>query len=190
MDYLNSISAPQKQNTLNPVALWLLIGGVIAAVVVIFLMIMSSAGGPKSQLRTFAVEITDLQTVSSEAQEQIQSSELRSLNSSLTITLTNANRDIADILTAENIDLEKDSNEKAAVESETEELKSTLEDARFNAVYDRTYSSEIAFYLKNLRTQMSDMYNGSSSDELKEYLEKVDSDIEPLANDFASFKAS
>lgn len=193
-DYLNSIAAPTAVKTLNPIVLWGLIAGALVLVVVAFFAI-SSAGGsstPSGSLSSVAAQMNSLQDVTKSAQGNLQSSELRTINSGLTLALTNANRDLADPLKQRGISLKDKKKNKtvAAVAAETDELKKRLEDARLNAVYDRTYAREMTFALKSLRSDMAALYKASNSKSLKETLVSADDNLLPLTEEFSSFNAS
>ena len=82
------------------------------------------------------------QTIASDTQKNLKSGALRSTNSNLAIFLTNANRDIAAPLSANGIDIKKLDSSVVAAEK-GDELKQTFEDARLNAVLDRTYAREM-----------------------------------------------
>jgi hypothetical protein len=75
------------------------------------------------------------------------------------------------------------------VASQTAGLTSRLEDARLNAVYDRTYAREIAFYLKSLHTDMSKLYASTSSGSLKDVLKTTDTNLSPITEEFSNFNA-
>lgn len=191
-DYLNQIAAPAPVKTLNPMVLWGLIGGLLVLVVLVIVFVSSaSGGGSTTSLTGVAAKIDSLKTVSESAQKNIQSGELRSLNSNLTLALTNADRDLADQLKAKKIKLtDKKNSTVAKVNSDIEALNGRLEDARLNAVYDRTYAREMTYALKTLHNDMGILYKSSGSTKLKTVLNTTDNNIEPLVDGFSSFNAS
>lgn len=190
-DYLNQIAAPAPVKKLNPLFLWGLIGGllVLAIVAVVAIGAMSGTGTSSSSLTAVASKLENLKKVSESAQKNIQSGELRSLNSSLTLVLTNANRDMAEPLKAKDIKLKDEKKKESVVRitKEFEELDTRLEDARLNAVYDRTYAREMTFALKTLHSDMSVLYKNTRSNSLKEVLDTTDTNIAPLLDEFESF---
>ena len=137
IDYLNQISpqAPRKQ----PNKLFAIIGIGVILLILVFVIIgfaqLSSA--PSNKLQTLAARLTTLQSVAEKSQANIKSNQLRGTNSSLTLYLTNANRDIVAPLASNNVDIKKLDKEIVAKEKGTK-LSSTLEDARLNALFDRT----------------------------------------------------
>ena len=75
------------------------------------------------------------------------------------------------------------------ITKEFEALDGRLEDARLNAVYDRTYAREMTFALKTLHSDMSILYKSTRSKPLKEVLNTTDTNIEPLLDEFQSFNS-
>jgi len=192
-DYLNQIATPAPVKTLNPMVLWGLIGGLLVLVilVVVFVSSAASGGNSSSSLAGVAAKINNLKTVSEKAQKNIQSGELRSLNGNLTLVLTNADRDMAEPLKAKKIKLtDKKNSTVASVSSDFEALNTRLEDARLNAVYDRTYAREMTYALKTLHNDMGLLYKSSSNTNLKTILNKTDTNLEPLLESFSRFNAS
>jgi hypothetical protein len=191
-DYLNQIAAPPQVKTLNPMVLWGLIGGLLVLAIVVVLGISSASGGPSpSSLASIAANFDSLKTLSEDAQENIQSSELRTLNSSLTLSLTNTNRDLTEPLAKQDINLKDKKNQTvSSVAKEYEELAGRLEDARLNAVYDRTYAREITYVIKTLRSDMAVLYKKSRSNDLKTALETADKNLKPIVEGFGTFNAS
>ncbi len=177
---------------MNPMVLWGLIGGLLVLVILVVVFVSSAAGGGSmSSLAGVAAKINNLKTVSEAAQKNIQSGELRSLNGNLTLVLTNADRDLAEPLKAKKIKLtDKKNNVIAKVTSDFEALGTRLEDARLNAVYDRTYAREMTYALKTLHNDMGQLYKSSSSSELKNILNTTDTNLEPLVDSFSRFNAS
>lgn len=186
LDYLNSIAPAPQKKTLNPLMLWGLIGGAVLFVIIVFMALSSLGGNSKTTLTTFAAKLQSLQTVTTTAQDSLQTSELRSLNSSLNLVLTNANRDLATILTDSNIKLDAKNKQVQEVATETIALTNKLEDARLNGVYDRTYTREIIYYLKSLHSQMNILYSSARSDSLKKFLKDTNDSLQPLQESFSA----
>lgn len=191
-NYLDQIAAPAPVKTLNPFVLWALIAGAIVLVVAVFLGINAASGGPSSSsVGSVGATLASLKVAADDAQKTIQSSELRTLNSSLALSLTNTNRDLEPVLEAQDIDVKDKKNASvAAVLTTFESLDRRLEDARLNGVYDRTYAREMTFTLKTLRSDMSVLYKSSRSNSLRSTLEKTDKNLAPLVEEFETFNAS
>ncbi len=185
-DYLDQISAPVQTKTVSPFILWGGIGGLLLLIIIVVMAIGSGSGNTTSSLTSVAARFDTLQGVSEDAQENLQNSELRTLNSSLTLTLTNSNRDLAGPLKDEEIDLKEKKNKSlTAVATEFEELGARLEDARLNAVYDRTYAREMAYQLKTLQTDMAELYTSTRSKSLKTVLQTANTNLKPLTEGFS-----
>lgn len=190
-NYLDTIAAQPQVKTMNPMLLWVMIGGVLAFAAVVMMFALSAGGGSADKIARFGARMSSLQTTSTESQEKIKSSSLRTLNSSLTLVLTNANRDLKEPFTALDIKIDNEKERTVAtVAAETEELNQRLEDARLNSIFDRTYAREISFYLKSLRTEMRGIYSSTKNDELKEVLETTDANLSPLLTGFSDFNGS
>lgn len=189
IDYLNQISAKPVQKTVNSKLVFVLIGGVILLAIIALFALMSGGNGPTQKMQTLAARLQTLQKVSSTAQKSIKSGELRGTNSSLTIFLTNATRDMVDPLSKSGVDIKKlDKNIVTKENGET--LSKKLEDARLNAVFDRTYSREMTYQLETVAALMTDIYTSSKSKALKDYLLKTDEGLQPLKKQLAEFNAT
>lgn len=191
VDYLNQISTqPPKSGMSNKRFLMFIGGAVVLILIAVILMIATSGStGPKEKMQTLAARLASLQTVASEAQDNIKSGELRSTNSNLTIFLTNTNRDIAAPLASSGVDVTKLDEEIVAQES-GEELSATLEDARLNAVFDRTYAREMSYQLDTLRVLMQEIYNSTNNAEFKTFLENTNTNLQSLREQFSDFNAA
>ncbi|HRF28017.1 MAG TPA: hypothetical protein PL051_00020 [Candidatus Saccharibacteria bacterium] len=189
IDYLNKIATPAPQKTASPWLIWVLIGGVLVAITALVLFIFSLSGKSTESLKSFDERIIVLQDTSKSASKIIQNSQLRSTNSNLAIILTNSKRDLQESLDAKKIKVEE-KKLSSEVTKESEKLASTLEDARLNAVYDRTYAREMAYYIKKLRLQMEGLYNGTNDKTLRSTLEDIDSSIAPIGESFSKYNAS
>lgn len=191
IEYLNSIAPQTKVKTVNPFILW---GLIVAAVVIVILVVIGLAGGgnsPTKQLTVVGASTSNLKDLSEDASKDIQSTELRSINSSLTIVLTNANRDLAPFLKSEDINLKNTKKNKTlgAVVAGYTKVSERLEDARLNGVYDRTYVREVSFLLKTLHADMEELFNSSRSKSLKTALESNDNNLAPLLESLEAFQA-
>lgn len=190
IDYLNEIAPNSKKPGLsNKLFLMIVGGGLLIAIIVGIIAFSGGGGGPKEQMQTLAARLTMLQTISDDSQKTIKSGALRSTNSNLSIFLTNANRDIAEPLLNNGVDVKK--LDKALVAKESgEELKKTLEDARLNAVFDRTYAREMTYQLDTVAALMQQIYTSTNSKSLKEFLLNTDKNLQPIKKQLAEFNAA
>lgn len=189
IDYLNQIAPEQKRPGLsNKLFLMVAGGGLLLAIIVGIIVLSGSGSGPTQKIQTLTARLITLQMISNKSQKNIKSSQLRSTNSSLAIFLTNANRDIVDPLAKNNIDIKKLDKKIVARETGTE-LAEKLENARLNAVYDRTYAREMAYQLDTVAALMKDIYTNSGSKSLKAFLVTTDNNLQPLKKQFNEFNA-
>lgn len=169
----------------------LLIGSAIllAIAIAVTLLIVISATSNKGTLQHLAARLQSTETIVSGAQSKIKSTQLRALNSNLKIYLTNTNRDIVDPLSKQNVDVNKI--DKSITSSETgKDVTDRLEDARLNAVYDRTYAREIAYRLETILALMHQIDDSTSSKSLKSFLDGAITNLEPSQKSFEDFNAT
>lgn len=187
IDYLNQIAPqPQKKGIKDRFFFFIIGGGLLLAVIALIVIFAAGASGPKQDMQTLAARMATLQTISSDTQRNLKSSDLRSTNSNLTIFLANANRDITAPLSANGIDVKKIDDTITAAEK-GEKLTQTLEDARLNAILDRTYAREMTYQLQTVAALVKEIYGSTNSKTLKSYLEKTDADLQPIIRQFSDF---
>jgi len=192
VDYLNQIApqAPKRPMFTFGIKQLLMIGAALVILVIILAVVVGSiTGGKKEPLERLSTRLTATQSVVSAAQPNLKSSELRSLNSNLNLYMTNTNRDIAEPLKAAGITTKNLSKSIVASESTTA-LSARLEDARLNAVFDRTYAREMAYQLGTLMTLMNQTYKTTSSTSLKTFLKTAYDNLKPTQESFANFNAA
>ncbi len=186
-DYLNQIAPQQKKPMLNNKLVYGLIGGVVLLAIIVVLIISSSgSAGPTQKMQTLAARLLTLQTISNDSQKTIKSGALRGINSNLTIFLTNTNRDIVSPLAKSGVDVIK-IDKSITLKEDGSALKQRLEDARLNAIYDRTYVREINYQLDTVATLMQDIYNSTGNTSLKAFLLATDTNLQPIKKQFAEF---
>jgi len=188
-DYLNQIApqAPKKSVFTFGIKQLLIIGAALVLLVIILSVVVGAlTGGKKEPLERLSARLTATQAIVTAAKPNLKSSELRSLNSNLDLYLTDTNREITAPLLSAGIDIKKLSKNIVASES-TADLSTRLEDARLNAVFDRTYAREMAYQLGTLITLMSQTYNSTSNAELKTFLKSAYDNLKPTQESFANF---
>jgi hypothetical protein len=189
IDYLNQISSQPTRPAMNNKLVFALIGGFILLIIIAFIALSSGGSGPAQKMQTLTARLTTLQKISSDAQKNIKNGELRGTNSGLTIYLTNTNRDLVEPFAKSGVDIKKLDKKIVAKES-GEALSKKLEDARLNAVFDRTYSREMNYQLETVAVLMKDIYSSSKSKSLKDFLLKTDQGLQPLKKQLADFNAA
>ncbi|MDB5161951.1 MAG: hypothetical protein JWM52_459 [Candidatus Saccharibacteria bacterium] len=191
-DYLNQIApqAPKKDLfKIGPKLILLVIGVLILLVAIMSFAFNTANTAKKKPLETLSARLTTTETIATAAQSNLKSSELRSLNSNLKIYLTNTNRDVAAPLLAAGVDVKKLSKTITTAEA-PDAINARLEDARLNAIYDRTYAREMAYQLDTLITLMKQIYKSTSSTKLKEFLQATFDSLEPTQKSFEDFNAA
>lgn len=173
----------------NKLFFMLIGGGLLVAIIVGVLALTSGSSGPTQKMQTLSARMATLQTISSDSQKNIKSGALRSTNSTLNIFLTNANRDIAEPLSKNGVDVKK-IDKSIQTKENGEALKAELEDARLNAIFDRVYAREMSYQLETIAALMKEIYTSTGSKSLKEFLENTDSNLQPIKQQLADFNAA
>lgn len=192
VDYLNQIApqSPKKSPFSFGIKQVLVIGAALIVLVIILSLVVNAfATGQKEPLEQLSARLTATEKVAVDAQANLKSSKLRSLNSNLKLYLTNTNRDIGTPLLAAGVNIKKLS-EKVVVAESTKALEGRLVDARLNGVFDRTYAREMTFQLGTIMTLLSETYNASSSPTLRTFLKSAYDNLEPTQESFANFSAT
>lgn len=190
IDYLNQIAPQAPKSRFDPKFRLIAIVLAVATLVTIILVIISGlAGGSKNDLQQLAARLATTEKLATDAQKNLKSSELRSLNGSLKILLTNTNRDIAEPLKLNGIAADK--LDKAIIAKEDgAKIIATLEDARLNTTYDRTYAREMSYQLETIVLQMKELHASTSSQSLKSFLDTSYKNIQPIQKQFSELNAA
>lgn len=189
IDYLNQIAPDEKKPGMNNKLFLMILGGALLVSAILVVVLASSSASVPSSVQTLALRLETIQEIAKDSQKTIKSSELRGLNSNLEIYLTNANRDFAEPLAKNNIDLKKIDKDIIAKEN-GDKLIAKLDDARLNATFDRTYASEISYQLDTISVLMEKSYKATSSTSLKEFLDGSNKDLQSLRKQFSEFNAA
>jgi len=192
IDYLDSISSVPKKpagGVSDKLFFGIIIGAVLTILLVVILVLVNSGPNSKEEFSRLSVRLENLQEISDDAKKKITSSSLRATNVNLSLALTNANRDIKEPLTSLDIEPKKISS-KITEEENTEELVKTLEDARLNGFFDRTYSREITYELETLIVLIEQLETITKNDERKEFLSTLKNNLDPLQDQFSNFSAA
>lgn len=185
VDYLNEISGPQPTSRFPKNFRLLAIVGIIMIIlsfVIIVFGILNSKDEPTPT--DLAVRLKTLETVSRDTQENLSSGDLRSLNTNLTLALSNSSREMNAFLG------EKGANaiDKAAKENpDTARLTKTFTDADLNAVISRTYPREMAYELNVTLLLLKSLYDETENAKFKDYLSSTYDDLEPIYKQLSKF---
>jgi hypothetical protein len=190
IDYLNQIApAPQKKGLSNKLFLVVAGGGLLLAIIVGIMALSSGGSGPTQKMQTFAARVQTLEKITTLAQRNIKSNDLRASNSNLSIFLANTDQGMVSPLEKNGVSITK--LDKTIVAAENgDALTAKLEDARLNAVFDRTYSREMSYQLTALETLMKSIYSGTKSKSLKDFLQTTDDSLVPIKKQFDTFNAT
>lgn len=190
IDYLNQIAPqPQKARLPDKKFLFLIGGGVLFIMIIGFFALSSGGTTPKQEMETLAARMTTLQTISNKAQINIKSGSLRGTNSNLTIFLSNANHDMVAPLKTNGVDTTRI--DPAITKAENgEALSAKLEDARLNAVFDRTYAREMSYQLETVEALMKSIYAKTTSKSLKTFLESTNTNLQSIKQQLYDFNAA
>ena len=186
--YLDQIAAQPTQATMKPWVLWSLIGGVILLVIIVGMMVMS-AGGPSQtdRLKSFIYRVNALQKLADDNAKNIQDSKLLAENAQMSSILTGVSQQSATPLANNGIKKLPEEPKNSPVAAEYAKLATTLDNARLNVVFDRTYSREVTYQLRTLRADITILLKHSRSTSLTTYLKASDANLKPLETEFADF---
>lgn len=187
IDYLNQIAPQAPKKGLSPKLriIVLALGGV--TLLTIILMIIAGLNAPRTDdAQHLAARLQSTQKIVDAAQSNLHSSQLRSLNVNLNIYLSNANRDIAAPLKNNGINPAK-LNKSIVARENGATITATLDDARLNAVYDRTYAREMTYQLETTMVLMQQIYRSTKSTSLKTFLQTEYDNLTPIQKGFAEF---
>jgi hypothetical protein len=187
-DYLDQIAtqSSKSQSLKNP----LVIAAVVAVVLILVVSVLGIlASGRSKDTDTLAARLVNTKTIVDDATSKIKDSQLKAINSTFNLYLTNTIRDITPILEAEGTKITKLDAKVLSLES-TSTLEQTLEDARLNAIFDRVYAREMAFRLDTTLTLMKKIYSQTSKNSLKTYLSEAYENLEPIQAQYDGFNSA
>jgi hypothetical protein len=191
IDYLNSIApTPKKKIEIKgPMKLIVGAGGALLLVIIISILVSIFSQSDTTQLEQLAARLQATATIASTAQNNIQDSNLQSLNVTLQLYLTNTNRTIVSPLAEQNIDT-TNLDPKIIAEENGSAMSAKLEDARLNAVFDNSYADNMSYQLSTIINLMQQIYNTSSNKDLKSFLSTSYTNLTPIQKQFANFNST
>ena len=189
IDYLNQI-APQSHKQAPKWQRFAILGVIIVGIIILLMGVVAILGGSRpAKLPTMAARPQPMQKIVDTAQPQIKANTLRVTNSNLSLYLADANRDMVAPLKTNNVDPAK--LDKAVLKKEDgSTLAATLEDARLNAIYDRTYAREMNYQLTTFLLLMKDIRASSSSRSLDTFIDATSANLKTSQQQFASYSDS
>lgn len=171
-DYLNQIAPQPQQPGVNNRLLFIIIG--IAVLVIGLFGFLMLASSPKTaDLQALGTKVIGLQEIAESAQENIKGSDLRSVNSSFVLYLSNTDRELQKVMTANGTKFDK-----KATDDTLTKMTETLEEARVSDLFDRTYADELRDQLTRIDILINSAYKKTSSKSAKTFLEAASKDLE------------
>jgi hypothetical protein len=194
VDYLNQIAPHTPKRRLPSFRpgprLFAIIGAaLIILIIIISIVVNSVTTAQRAPLQHLAARLASTTTVVANAQSNIKSSDLRSLNSNLGIYLANTNRDIAAPLLSAGVNISNIPDSVTKAESSTA-LTARLEDDRLNAVYDNQYAVEMAYQLDTILNLMQQIKESTGNAQLKNFLASAYTNLQPTQKAFADYNAA
>ncbi len=191
LDYLNQISpTATRRSPLNSKLAFFIIIGIVAVIVVTIVAIVVNAtnASQKDPRARLVVVLNSTEEIANESSSKLKSSQLRSLNSSLKLYVTNTERDMPTYLTKANIDPKK--LPQAIVQAEANNgMAERLENGRLNAKYDSTYAREMGYQTATILSLLQQLYSQSNSTSTKEFLSNAYDNLQPTQKALADFSA-
>jgi predicted outer membrane protein len=191
-NYLDEIApqAVKRSFVIGKTRLIILIGILAVIVLCILVAVANQIGASRTQpWERLTARLTTTSKIADSSEGKIKNSQLRSINSSVKISLTNTQRDLVKPLTTIGIKSEK-LNPSIVRSESSEKMLARLEDARLNAKYDSTYAREMSFQLANLLTLLQQLYSSSSNVANKSFLQTTYNNFAPVQKSLAEFSAS
>ncbi|MDN5819114.1 MAG: hypothetical protein L0H36_01390 [bacterium] len=189
VDYLNEI-APKKAAAKLGMKLKIFMAAAIGLVLLIVVLsfAMSGRGLDASSPQLLAAKLDSLSKIVKKSQQNLQTNTIRSNNSDLQLVLSNTTQSITAPLESHGVKMQKlDKNYVKAVAAKDATLEQRLEDARLNAIFDETYSREMAYEIKTLMVQMQSIYTKTSDKALAAALAESFKNLGPIQEVFAKY---
>lgn len=190
IDYLNQIAPKAPKKPLNNRILILAAGGGILLILIVGILSLLGGGStPTTNMETLSARLTTLTKITTDSQKNIKSNQLNGINSNLNIFLTNADHDIITPLKNNGIDPANIDKTITAAENGSA-LTAKLDDARLNAVFDRTYAHEMSYQLATVHALMQSIYNATKSGSMKSFLQTSDTNLSTIKKQLDDFYAT
>lgn len=191
LDYLNQIapSVPQRRMFNSRPFLFILIGVIAIVVVIVISVVMNNISASKKDPWTqFVVKLDATEAVVNDSTAKLKSSQMRSVNSTLRLYITNTKRDLPTYLTAANVDTKKLTPSIVAAEKNSG-MTERLETGRLNAKYDSTYAREMSYQTHSLLSLLQKLYTQSNSQSAKAFLKTAYDNLAPTQKTLSEFNA-
>lgn len=204
-EYLNQISQsnrPTKRSFMKPkgglktsMVVKLVAGGIVLFFLLMaFGSMLGNLGNKSSELtKQVYVRTTNLNQVVTTFNRDLKSSQLRAIGTSLATVLTNTSNQLSAYLVKDGKDKNALIPDTKTTESEaalTDELNTTLTNAKLNGVLDRFYDNQIGLQVSLLMAQVSELNARTKDSELKQILLPFYSSLSTIHQSFESFESN
>ena len=187
IDYLNQI-APTQQKPVNRLAVFGLIGGILAAAAIAVVLLTSSGGAPPStQMQQTLARIGTLQTVADAQQKHLAENDINQANATLSSALSSMKTDLTAIMKTKGVKVaDKKSASTTTETAYLTKLQKKLDDSYQRGTLDRTYTSQMTYELTLLRSKLKKLQTSGDSKSLttfcKSAIENIDAILKAYAN--------
>ena len=173
IDYLNQIAAPPEPAGFDKETKVILIIIALVGVLSLGFIWAASQSGSGPTVSNAIMRVARLQTVTELQKKRLKNSTVTDINSSLDAILTTAVNKATPIAQSEKLDI----NKALKVPDFEVKLNEKLDDAFLNDQLDAVYTREMAYQLELLSSELSSLSKKAKKSDVKEFLEKTQSDI-------------
>ena len=173
IDYLNQIAAPPEPAVFDKKTKIIIIIIALVGVLSLGFIWAASQSGSGPTVSNAIMRVARLQTVTELQKKRLKNSTVTDINSSLDAILTTAVNKATPIAQSEKLDI----NKALKVPDFEVKLNEKLDDAFLNDQLDAVYTREMAYQLELLSSELSSLSKKAKKSDVKEFLEKTQSDI-------------
>ena len=173
IDYLNQIAAPPEPTGFDKKTKIIIIIIALVGVLSLGFIWAASQSGSGPTISNAIMRVARLQTVTELQKKRLKNSTVTDINSSLDAILTTAVNKATPIAQSEKLDI----NKALKVPDFEVKLSEKLDDAYLNDQLDAVYTREMAYQLELLSSELSSLSKKAKKSDVKEFLEKTQSDI-------------
>ena len=173
IDYLNQIAAPPEPAGFDKKTKIIITIIALVGVLSLGFIWAASQSGSGPTVSNAIMRVARLQTVTELQKKRLKNSTVTDINSSLDAILTTAVNKATPIAQSEKLDI----NKALKVPDFEVKLNEKLDDAFLNDQLDAVYTREMAYQLELLSSELSSLSKKAKKSDVKEFLEKTQSDI-------------
>ncbi len=192
-DYLDKIApkTPARGPFQFTIKNILLISAGVIALVIVAVIIANAIGAKKTEpWQQLSIRLTNTEKIAKDSRALIKNSQLRSLNSEVSLYITNTQRDLTPVFKSANVAPKQIPAAVSQKEAHLDKaMNERLENARFNAKYDSTYAREMSYQLSTLLALYQQLYS-QSGPTTKTLLTTAYDSLQPIQKATAEFSAS